>query len=242
MDHFVILNLLRFLLHGFLTLTLYLTGSHFHLLKKQAHLIPFENCEFFRSILISFSYFQKSFLLVFYCLLFLRLICSIFLLRGQKLDDKICALFFAGWNTLSFLWGVFKGRRANCSDSSKSVCIPDASMVHLEREKSTDVPQPVENESAACHSSCNVVVTSAVEKTCISTERVSDSKVSSFGKTYVGIKAKLEEQDGNIDNKYLSRIATNSIKVHPDMKSTSPLVMCSSVNLYYLNNVKFLLL
>ncbi|KAA3457280.1 Zinc finger, PHD-type [Gossypium australe] len=131
--------------------------------------------------------------------------------------------FIGGWNTLSFLWGVFKGRRANCSDSSKSVCIPDASMVHLEREKSTDVPQPVENESAACDSSCNVVVTSAVEKTCISTVRVSDSKVSSFGKTYVGIKAKLEEQDGNIDNKYLSRIATNSIKVHPDMKSTSPL-------------------
>ncbi|XP_017622855.1 uncharacterized protein LOC108466963 isoform X1 [Gossypium arboreum] len=127
------------------------------------------------------------------------------------------------WNTLSFLWGVFKGRRANCSDTSKSAYVPDASMVHLEREKSTDVPQPVENESAACHSSCNVVVTSAVEKTCISTERVSDSKVSSFGKTYVGIKAKLEEQDGNIDNKYLSRIATNSIKVHPDMKSTSPL-------------------
>ncbi|TYH79418.1 hypothetical protein ES332_D03G062700v1 [Gossypium tomentosum] len=127
------------------------------------------------------------------------------------------------WNTLSFLWGVFKGRRANCSDSSKSVCIPDASMVHLEREKSTDVPQPVENESAACDSSCNVVVTGAVEKICISTERVSDSKVFSFGKTYVGIKAKLEEQDGNIDNKYLSRIATNSIKVHPDMKSTSHL-------------------
>ncbi|MBA0608629.1 hypothetical protein Godav_020822, partial [Gossypium davidsonii] len=127
------------------------------------------------------------------------------------------------WNTLSFLWGVFKGRRANCSDSSKSVCIPDASMVHLEREKSTDVPQPVENESAACDSSCNVVVTGAVEKTCISTERVSDGKVFSFGKTYVGIKAKLEEQDGNIDNKYLSRIATNSIKVHPDMKSTSHL-------------------
>ncbi|MBA0552010.1 hypothetical protein Golob_022854 [Gossypium lobatum] len=127
------------------------------------------------------------------------------------------------WNTLSFLWGVFKGRRANCSDSSKSVCIPDASMVHLEREKSTDVPQSVENESAACDSSCNVVVTGAVEKTCISTERVSDSKVFSFGKTYVGIKAKLEEQDGNIDNKYLSRIVTNSIKVHPDMKSTSHL-------------------
>ncbi|MFQ6623786.1 hypothetical protein Gotur_004214 [Gossypium turneri] len=127
------------------------------------------------------------------------------------------------WNTLSFLWGVFKGRRANCSDSSKSVCIPDASMVHLEREKSTDVPQPVENESAACDSSCNVVVTGAVEKTCISTERVSGSKVFSFGKTYVGIKAKLEEQDGNIDNKYLSRIATNSIKAHPDMKSTSHL-------------------
>ncbi|KAL1107643.1 hypothetical protein V6Z11_D03G060200 [Gossypium hirsutum] len=127
------------------------------------------------------------------------------------------------WNTLSFLWGVFKGRRANCSDSSKSVCIPDASMVHLEREKSTDVPQPVENESAACDSSCNVVVTGAVEKICISTERVSDSKVFSFGKTYVGIKAKLEEQDGNIDNKYLLRIATNSIKVHPDMKSTSHL-------------------
>ncbi|KAK8272862.1 hypothetical protein V6Z12_D11G365700 [Gossypium hirsutum] len=32
------------------------------------------------------------------------------------------------WNNLLFLWGVFKARKANCSNSSKSVCNPDASM------------------------------------------------------------------------------------------------------------------
>ncbi|KAK8715249.1 hypothetical protein V6N13_042587 [Hibiscus sabdariffa] len=125
------------------------------------------------------------------------------------------------WNTLLFLWGVFKGRR-NCSNSSKSVCIPDASMAPLEREGSIDICQPAENDST-CDSSCNVVVTSAVEKTCISTERVGDYKVSSLEKTYAGIKANLEEQDGKIDTKYLSRIATSTIKVHPDMKSSSSL-------------------
>ncbi|XWS65028.1 hypothetical protein CRYUN_Cryun05aG0055300 [Craigia yunnanensis] len=126
------------------------------------------------------------------------------------------------WNTLLFLWGVFKGRRANCSDSSKSACIPDASMVHLEREISIDIPQPVENESAACNSSYNVVpVTSVVEKTCISTDRVGN-KVFSFEQTYVGIKAKLEGQECKIDTKFLSRIATRSTQVHPEMKCSSP--------------------
>ncbi|KAK9006654.1 hypothetical protein V6N11_018988 [Hibiscus sabdariffa] len=103
------------------------------------------------------------------------------------------------WNTLLFLWGVLKGRR-NCSNSSKSVCIPDA------------------------------IVTNAVEKTCISTERVGDNKVSSLEKTYAGIKANMEEQDGKIDTKYLSRISTSTIKVHPDMKSSSSVVICSSAN------------
>ncbi|GMI78942.1 hypothetical protein like AT5G16680 [Hibiscus trionum] len=127
------------------------------------------------------------------------------------------------WNTLLFLWGVFKGRRRNCSNSSKSVCIPDASMARLERERSIDICQPAENDSTTCDSSCNVVVTSAVEKTCISTERVGGNKVSFFEKTNGGIKANLAEQDGKIDTKYLSRIATSSIKVYPDMKSSSSL-------------------
>ncbi|XVF06832.1 hypothetical protein REPUB_Repub06bG0085100 [Reevesia pubescens] len=127
------------------------------------------------------------------------------------------------WNTLLFLWGVFKGRRHNCSNSSKSACIPDASMVRLEREISTDIPQPVENDSAACDSLCNVVpVTSAVEKTCILTDRVSDNKVPSSEQKYVGIKAKLEEQDGKIDTKFLSRITRSSTQVHPEIKCASP--------------------
>ncbi|XP_022746961.1 uncharacterized protein LOC111296775 isoform X4 [Durio zibethinus] len=127
------------------------------------------------------------------------------------------------WNTLLFLWGVFKGRRANCSNSSKSACIPDASVACLERELSADIPQLVDNESTTCNNSCNVVpVTIAVGKTCISTDRVGDNKVSSFEQTYVGIKEKLE-QDGKIDTNFLSRILTSCTKVHPEMKCTSPL-------------------
>ncbi|XWS58705.1 hypothetical protein CRYUN_Cryun08bG0057500 [Craigia yunnanensis] len=106
------------------------------------------------------------------------------------------------WNTLLFLWGVFKGRRANCSNSSNA-CIPDATMLRLEREIFTDFD--------------------SVEKTCISTDRVCDNKVSSFEQTYGGIKAKLEEQDGKIETKFLSRIPTSSTQVHPEMKCTSPL-------------------
>ncbi|KAK8590024.1 hypothetical protein V6N12_024408 [Hibiscus sabdariffa] len=126
------------------------------------------------------------------------------------------------WNTLLFLWGIFKGRRENFSNSSKSLCIPDESTVRWERERSTDICQPAEKDST-CDSSCNVVETCAVEKTCISTEKVGGNKVSSFEKTYVGIKANLEQQDGKIDTKNLSRIATSSVKAHPDMKSCSPL-------------------
>ncbi|KAK8628028.1 hypothetical protein V6N13_063740 [Hibiscus sabdariffa] len=100
---------------------------------------------------------------------------------------------------------------------------------HVWRERSIDICQPAENDST-CDSSCNVVVTNAVEKTCISTERVGDNKVSSLEKTYAGIKANMEEQDGKIDTKYLSRISTSTIKVHPDMKSSSSVVICSSAN------------
>ncbi|XVE90390.1 hypothetical protein DITRI_Ditri20bG0073900 [Diplodiscus trichospermus] len=126
------------------------------------------------------------------------------------------------WNTLLFLWGVFKGRRANCLDSAKSTCIPDASAVHVGGEIYPDIPQPAENESASCDCSYNVVpVTSVFEKTCISTDRVGNT-VSSFEQTCVGIKTKLEEQDGKFDTKFLSRIATSSTQVHPGMRCTSP--------------------
>ncbi|GMI65649.1 hypothetical protein HRI_000234200 [Hibiscus trionum] len=128
------------------------------------------------------------------------------------------------WNNLLFLWGVFKGRKANCSNSSKSVCNPDASMVPLERQISTYIPQPVDNESAACNSTCNVVLaTTAVEKTCISTDSVGNNKVSSLEQTYGGTKAKLEEQDDKVDPKLLSRIAKSSTEVHSKVKCISSL-------------------
>lgn len=112
-------------------------------------------------------------------------------------------------------------------------------MVRLEGEVPTDIPQPVENEPAACDSSCNVVpVTSTAEKTCILTDKVGDDKVSSLEQTYVGIKAKLEEQDSKIDSRFLSRIATSSTQVHPEMKCTSsPVVICFSVYVYYLEKL-----
>ncbi|TXG74875.1 hypothetical protein ES288_1Z002500v1 [Gossypium darwinii] len=114
------------------------------------------------------------------------------------------------WNNLFFLWGVFKARKANCSNSSKSVCNPDASMVCLEKQRSMG----------------NVVpVTTSVEKTCISTDRVGDTKVASFEQTFGGIKEKLEEQDVKVDTKFLSRIATSSTHVQPKMKCTTTLEM-----------------
>ncbi|XP_039039350.1 uncharacterized protein LOC120177198 [Hibiscus syriacus] len=126
------------------------------------------------------------------------------------------------WNNLLFLWGVFKERKANCSNFSKSVCNPDASMVPLERQISTDIPQPVDNESATCDSSFNVVpVTTGVEKTYISTDSVVNIKVSSLEQTYGGTKAKLEEQYSKVDPKLLSRISTSSRDVHSKMKCTS---------------------
>ncbi|XP_040936090.1 uncharacterized protein [Gossypium hirsutum] len=128
------------------------------------------------------------------------------------------------WNNLFFLWGVFKARKANCSNSSKSVCNPDASMVCLEKQRSSDIAQLVDNESVACDSLGNVVpVTTSVEKTCISTDRVGDTKVASFEQTFGGIKEKLEEQDVKVDTKFLSRIATSSTHVQPKMKCTTTL-------------------
>ncbi|OMP03376.1 Zinc finger, PHD-type, partial [Corchorus capsularis] len=125
------------------------------------------------------------------------------------------------WNTLFFLWGVFRGRRAKFSNSSATASIPDASMVHLERQISSDMPQPADDKPAACDNSCNVApVSSIAEKTCIRTERDSENK-SSLEQTYVEKKAKLEQQDGIVDSNFLSRIATSSTQVHPEMKCTS---------------------
>ncbi|KAK8542855.1 hypothetical protein V6N13_136593 [Hibiscus sabdariffa] len=108
------------------------------------------------------------------------------------------------WNALLFLWGVFKGRRVSVRNPN-------------------DITQPVDNKSAACDSTCNVVpVTSAVEKACISTDRVGDNKVSSFEQAYVGIKEKMEEQDGKVDTKILPRIATSSTQVDPETKCNNP--------------------
>ncbi|XP_038998135.1 uncharacterized protein LOC120123285 isoform X1 [Hibiscus syriacus] len=120
------------------------------------------------------------------------------------------------WNALLFLWGVFKGRRANSSSSIKSVSNPEASMIYLGREI-VDISQLADNKSAACDGTCNVVpVTSAVEKACISTARVGDNQ------GYAGIKAKLEEQDSKVDTKILPRIATSSTQVLPETKCNSP--------------------
>ncbi|OMO96675.1 hypothetical protein COLO4_15143 [Corchorus olitorius] len=125
------------------------------------------------------------------------------------------------WNTLFFLWGVFRGRRAKFSNSSATASIPDASMVPLERQISSDMPQPADDKPAACDNSCNVVpVSSVAEKTCIRTERDSENK-SSLEQSYVEKKAKLEQQDGIVDSNFLSRIATSSTQVHPEMKCTS---------------------
>ncbi|KAF2306740.1 hypothetical protein GH714_020985 [Hevea brasiliensis] len=52
--------------------------------------------------------------------------------NGAK--ENNIALYFLlrilkGWNTLFFLWGVFRGRRSNCSDSLNKAAIPSSNVV-----------------------------------------------------------------------------------------------------------------
>ncbi|KAJ8761697.1 hypothetical protein K2173_004473 [Erythroxylum novogranatense] len=110
------------------------------------------------------------------------------------------------WNMLHFMWGVFRGKRSNCSESLKKAAVtslnaPPASLPLHENSLSL---KHTDQEMSVCDGAHNVTLASSVtpDKTCVPLE-VNDNKLSSF---YTHLK----KQDTRIDPKSISRVMRSS--------------------------------
>ncbi|CAL0329392.1 unnamed protein product [Lupinus luteus] len=70
------------------------------------------------------------------------------------------------WNTLYFLWGVFKGSKRNHSDSVENICIPSLNVMPIEKGFPASVmimsepccsPKRMDEESIACGKACSAL-------------------------------------------------------------------------------------
>nr|XP_023874432.1 uncharacterized protein LOC111986766 isoform X4 [Quercus suber] len=135
------------------------------------------------------------------------------------------------WNMLFFLWGVFRGKRVSCIDSSKKLNIPSLNVLPPDKDIPSAVmtlsenlcaPRHIEEESAACIRSGNVVLTSNVpDQTCVTVCGDSDNNIASFEHTCLGYQESLEQQDGRRDYKSISKIGTSSAQLSHEMRHSS---------------------
>ncbi|TKY71134.1 Bromodomain adjacent to zinc finger domain protein 1A [Spatholobus suberectus] len=130
------------------------------------------------------------------------------------------------WNMLFFLWGIFRGRRINHSDSAKKICIPSLNVIPVEEKSSTAVltmpethcsPKCNDEESIDCDKACNALLPfSSVDQHQITGSRNIDVN----DQTHLGSQVNLEKLDGRIDSKSTSRVPTSSTLLCQEMKST----------------------
>ncbi|RDX94141.1 hypothetical protein CR513_23509, partial [Mucuna pruriens] len=119
------------------------------------------------------------------------------------------------WNMLFFLWGIFRGRRINHSDSGKEICIPSLNVMPNEKDFPTAVmtlsetrcsPKRMDEESI--DQGYNMV------------SRNFDSKETILDQTHVALQVNLERQDTRINTKSTSGILTTSTQLCQEMNST----------------------
>lgn len=138
---------------------------------------------------------------------------------------------------LFFLWGVFRGRRINHSDSAKKISIPSLNVMPVEEKSSAAVltmpethcsPQCKDEESSDCDKACNALLPS----TSIDQHQTTGSRnVDVNDQTHLGSQVSLEKLDSRIDSKSTSRVPTSSTLLCQEMNSTgSSLVMFLSLN------------
>ncbi|KAF5450617.1 hypothetical protein F2P56_030950 [Juglans regia] len=136
------------------------------------------------------------------------------------------------WNTLFFLWGVFRGKRVNCTDLSKKLQIPSLNEVLLNKDIPPAVMTLSENlcsercideELLACDRSCNVVPTSnAPDQPCATVRGDCENNVTSLEQTRPGYQENLEQQDSRPYRESISKIRTSIVQSSQEMKPSSP--------------------
>lgn len=145
-------------------------------------------------------------------------------------------LSLPGWNMFFFLWGVFRGKRVSCIDSSKKLYIPSLNVLPLDKDIPSAVmtlsenlcaPRRIDEESAACIRSGNVVLTSNVpDQTCVNVCGDCDNNITSFEHTCLGYQESLEQQDGRHDYKSISKIGTSGAQLSQEMRHSSLSLVC----------------
>ncbi|XP_075647763.1 protein PARALOG OF AIPP2 isoform X4 [Castanea sativa] len=135
------------------------------------------------------------------------------------------------WNMFFFLWGVFRGKRVSCIDSSKKLNIPSLNVLPPDKDIPSAVmtfpenlcaPRRIDEESAACIRSGNVVLTSNVpDQTRVNVCGDCDNNITSFEHTCLGYQESLEQQDGRRDYKFIPKIGTSGAQLSQEMRHSS---------------------
>ncbi|XP_004511407.1 protein PARALOG OF AIPP2-like isoform X2 [Cicer arietinum] len=130
------------------------------------------------------------------------------------------------WNMLFFLWGVFRGRRMNRSDSAKKICIPSLNAMPIEENSSTaavTLSEPClskhkDEKSMNCDKACNALPsTTSTDQSPISVSRNTDINRQAH---LCSQKVSLEKPNGRIDSKITSRVPKSSNHLCQQTKST----------------------
>lgn len=137
-------------------------------------------------------------------------------------------LFLAGWNMLFFLWGVFRGKRVNCTDSSKKLHIPSLNVVPLDKDIPPAVmtlsenlcsPRRIDEELPACDRSCTMVLTSsAPNQMHVTVSGGCDNNKNSLEQMSSGYQVDLDQQDSRLDSKSISKIGTSTAQLSQEMR------------------------
>ncbi|XP_057456823.1 uncharacterized protein LOC130747802 isoform X3 [Lotus japonicus] len=128
------------------------------------------------------------------------------------------------WNTLFFLWGIFRGRRINHSDSAKKICIPSLNVIPNEKCFPTAVmtlsetpcsPARVGAESIACCGKAGsaLLPSTSIEQAHILVSRNFDTKETIFDQTHLRSQVNIERQDSRINTNSSSKIPKSSTQL-----------------------------
>ncbi|XP_054811853.1 uncharacterized protein LOC129313051 [Prosopis cineraria] len=141
------------------------------------------------------------------------------------------------WNMLFFLWGVFRGRRINYSDSAEKTCIPSLNMTPAKKDVPTAImtvseihcsPKRMDEESIPGDRTCMVLPSTSLDQNRATVSRNFDVKESNLDETQLGSQINIEEQDCEFDTKPTSSSLARGAQFSQELKSTGSSMKGSS--------------
>ncbi|XP_042985034.1 uncharacterized protein LOC122313832 isoform X9 [Carya illinoinensis] len=135
------------------------------------------------------------------------------------------------WNMLFFLWGVFRGKRVDCTDSTKKLHIPSLNVVPPDKDVPPAVvimseklcsPRCMDEELPGCDRSYNMVITSNAPNQTIATVSGNyDNPVTSIEQVCSRYQENSEHHDSKLDSKSISKIGASGVQLGPEMSHSS---------------------